>query len=406
MSATIIDFTDPAIQANPYPIYAELRRDAPVFWNGQHWLISRYEDIVALLTDPRMSSQRVDATFRVLPEDVQRELQPLRTVLSNRMLLTDPPRHTRLRTLVTKAFSAKAAHGKRERILGFCDLFLDRLVPQGHMDVMADYATPLPGWTIADTLGVPTDEQEAFTRWSHDQVRIYDRPGTAHERVAVMRQGQASMLAMKAYLEEVIEERRREPREDLLSELVAAEEQGDRLTVDEMTVMVVALLVGGNNSTAHLLGNAVLTLIRHPAELARLRAQPDLIRSAIEEVLRFESPVQATSRVATAPIELRGQVIEAGQNVSLLFGSANRDADQFSDPDRFDISRYPNRHLTFAHGPHFCLGSALARNVAQCAIMRLIERCDGLERIGDDVQWNEGFSFRSVKTLPVTFRPA
>jgi pimeloyl-[acyl-carrier protein] synthase len=406
MSATIIDFTDPAIQADPYPVYADLRRDAPVFWNGQHWLISRYEDIVALLTDTRMSSQRVDATFRVLPEDVQRELDPLRTVLSNRMLLTDPPRHTRLRTLVTKAFSAKAAQGKRERILGFCDMFLDRLIDQGSMDVMRDYATPLPGWTIADTLGVPTDEQEAFTRWSHDQVRIYDRPGTAHERIAVMRQGQASMLQMRSYLEEVIEQRRREPREDLISELVAAEEQGDRLTVEEMVVMVIALLVGGNNSTAHLIGNAVLTLTRHPEELARLRAQPDLIRPAIEEVMRFESPVQATSRVATAPIELRDQVIEPGQNVSLLFGSANRDEQQFSGPERFDIARHPNRHLTFAHGPHFCLGSALARNVAQCAVLRLIERCDDLQRVADDVQWNEGFSFRSVRTLPVMFRPA
>jgi pimeloyl-[acyl-carrier protein] synthase len=401
-----IDFTDPVIQADPYPVYARLRLEAPVFWNGQHWLISRYDDVVGLLTDRRMSSQRVDATFRVLPEDVQQELAPLRHILNNRMLLSDPPKHTRLRTLVTKAFSAKAAQGKRESIRQFCDEFLDRVVEQGSMDVMRDYATPLPGWTIADTLGIPVDEQQAFTRWSHDQVRIYDRPGTAHERIAVMRQGQKSMLEMKAYLEEVIEQRRREPREDLITELVAAEEQGDRLTVDEMVVMVIALLVGGNNSTAHVIGNAILTLTRHSESVDMLRARPELIRSAVEEVLRFESPVQATSRVATDDIELGGQVINAGQNVSLLFGSANRDESQFNDPDRFDLERHPNRHLTFAHGPHFCLGSALARNVAQVAVQRVVERCVDLRRVHDDVVWSDGFSFRSVKTLPVTFRPS
>ncbi|HUG16874.1 MAG TPA: cytochrome P450 [Thermomicrobiales bacterium] len=401
MSTTTIDFSDPAIQANPYPIYAELRREAPVFWNGQHWLISRYDDIATLMVDPRMSSQRVDATFRVLPEDVQRELQPLRVVLNNRMLLSDPPKHTRLRKIVMKAFSAKAAQGRREQIQAFCDQFLDRLEGRDVVDAMGEYATPLPGWTIADTLGVPHDEQEAFTRWSHDQVRIYDRPGTMHDRIAVMRQGQASMLEMKAYLEGVIEQRRRSPQEDLISELVMAEEQGDRLSVEEMVVMVIAILVGGNNSTAHLIGNAILTLLRQPEAAASLRERPELSRTTMEEVLRFESPVQATSRVATEAIEVGGQTIGAGDNVSLLFGSANRDEAQFPAPDVFDVARSPNRHLTFAHGPHFCLGSALARNVSQIAVLSIVTRFPEMRLVNDEVEWNEGFSFRSVKRLPV-----
>ncbi|MEZ4570863.1 MAG: cytochrome P450 [Thermomicrobiales bacterium] len=397
-----IDFSDPEVQANPYPIFEELRENDPVFWNGNAWLVSRYEDCVSLFTDPRMSSQRIDATFAVLPEDVQKELQPLREVLGDRMLLSDPPKHTRLRTLVMKAFSAKAAAGRRDRIQMFTDRFLDQVVDRGEMDVMADFATPLPGWTIADTLGIPQDRQQDFTRWARDQVLIYDRLG-AGDRVTIMRQGQASMLEMKEYLEEVIDERRRNPKEDLLTELVQAEEAGDRLTMNEMVVMVVALLIGGNNSTAHLIGNSILTLIRHPDDMARLRAEPDLIRTAVEEVMRYESPVMTTSRIAMEDMELHGQQIKAGDNINLMIASANRDPRQFDDPDTYVINRRPNRHLTFAHGPHFCLGSALARNVSQIAVLTAIQRLDNLQLVSDEIEWARGFAFRHARTLPVTF---
>jgi pimeloyl-[acyl-carrier protein] synthase len=406
MSVTpaIYNFSDPEVQVNPYPIYERLRRDSPVFWNGPYWLVSRYDDIVALLNDPRVSSARVEATFAVLPEDVQQELQPLRHVLGSRMLLSDPPRHTRLRTLMTKAFSARVTEAKRERIEEICNHFLDRVMAQGTMDVMQDVAVPLPGWVIADMLGVPKEDQEDFTRWSRDQVRVYDRSGTMHERIPIMRQGQASMLAMKAYLEEVIAARRKEPREDLITMMIEAEEAGDRLTTDEMVVMCIALLVGGNNSTAHLIGNAILTLARHPEAIAQLRANPALIRPAIEEVMRYDSPVQATSRVAREPIEVGGQTIDAGQNIYVLFGSANRDEAQFPDPTRFDIARAPNRHLTFAHGPHFCLGAAVARAEAQSAVLTIVQRCADLQLASEHVEWIEGFAFRGPKSLPVTFR--
>lgn len=399
-----IDFSDPDVQANPYPILRDLQENSPVFWNGNAWLISRYEDVVALFTDPRMSSQRIDATFAVLPPDVQQELQPLREVLGDRMLLSDPPKHTRLRTLVMKAFSAKAAAGRRDRIQMFCDRFLGPVVERGQMDVMAGFATPLPGWTIADTLGIPQDRQDDFTRWARDQVLIYDRLGTMGDRVAIMRRGQHSMLEMKEYLETIIEQRRREPREDLLTELVHAEEAGDQLSTNEMVVMVVAILIGGNNSTAHLIGNSILTLIRHPEARERLRAEPDLIRPAIEEVMRYESPVQTTSRVALEPVELGGQTIQPGDNVNLMIAAANRDPAQFDDPDTFVIDRRPNRHLTFAHGPHFCLGSALARNVAQIAVQSVIQRCDDLQLVSDEIKWAPGFAFRHASTLPVTFQ--
>ncbi|MGH9176342.1 MAG: cytochrome P450 [Vicinamibacterales bacterium] len=402
---TAIDFSDPVIQANPYPVYARLRRETPVVWNETtgSWLVSRYDDIVALLNDPRISSARVDATFRVLPEEVQRELEPLRTVLSRRMLLTDPPTHTRLKNLVMKAFSARMSESRRERIQAICDSFIDRLATRREIEIMGEFATPLPGWVTGDVLGVPIERQEQFSAWSHDQVRIYDRPGTVHDRVAVMRRGQASMLAMKAYLEEIIDQRRREPGDDVITMLVEAEEAGDRLTSDEMVVMVVAILVGGNNSTAHLIGNAILTLLRHPDALDRLRAEPALIRPAIEEVMRYESPVQATSRVAWEAIDLNGATIEPGQNVHVLLASGNRDETQFDAPDQFQIDRSPNRHLTFAHGPHYCLGTSLARTIAQTAVLTLITRFPNLSLANEAVEWNDGFSFRSLKVLPVLF---
>jgi pimeloyl-[acyl-carrier protein] synthase len=210
------------------------------------------------------------------------------------------------------------------------------------------------------------------------------------------------MLAMKAYLEEIIEQRRREPADDVITTLVQAEEAGDRLTNDEMVVMVVAILVGGNNSTAHLIGNAILTLLRHPDALARLRDDPSLIRPAIEEVMRFESPVQSTSRVAKEPIEIGGQTIEPGNNVHVLLASGNRDEAQFPDPTQYIIDRSPNRHLTFAHGPHYCLGTSLARTITQTAVLSLLTRFLDLQLASETPDWNDGFSFRSLKTLDVT----
>lgn len=402
--ATAIDFSEPAIQADPYSVYQRLRDETPVVWNEptNSWLVSRYDDIVALLNDPRVSSARVDATFRVLPEDVQRELGPLRLVLSQRMLLTDPPTHTRLKNLVMPAFAARMSERRRERIQQICDGFIDRLDSTGTLDVMRDFATPLPGWVTGDVLGVPVEQQQQFSDWSHDQVRVYDRLGALHDRVTVMRQGQASMLAMKSFLEEIIELRRRAPGEDVITSLVQAEQAGDRLSNDEMIAMVVAILVGGNNSTAHLIGNAILTLLRHPDALARLRDDPTLIRPAVEEIMRFESPVQSTSRVAKEPIELAGQTIEPGSNIHVLLASGNRDAAQFPNPGQFQIERSPNRHLTFAHGPHYCLGTSLARTITQTAVLTLISRFPTLALVHETPEWNDGFSFRSLKTLPVS----
>jgi len=405
-ATTTIDFSDPAIQADPYPHYRRLREEQPICWNGRTWLVSRYDDIVALLNDPRMSSARTEQTFAVLPPEVRQELTPLRTVLGSRMLLSDPPKHTRLKQIVNKAFTPRMIEGRRQRIQEICHSFIDRVIDRGELDVMEDLATMLPGWAITDILGVPYEDQPRFTRWARDQVLIYDRAGMTQDRVGIMRQGQQSMLEMRAYLQEVIEARRQDPQDDLITELIQAEEQGDRLSTDELFGMCVALLVGGNNSTAHLIGNAILTLIRHPEALERLRADPDLIRPATEEVMRYDSPVQATSRVVRETMEYGGQVFEAGQGIVVLVGSGNRDESQFPDPTTFDLTRQPNRHLTFAHGPHYCLGVSIARTVGQVGILTLVQRCTDLKLVNEQVEWLPGFAFRGPATLPITFRAA
>ena len=403
MKTTPPDFSDPAIQVDPYPHYQRLRDDAPVCWNGRTWLISRYDDIVTLLNDPRMSSARTEQTFAVLPPDVQQELTPLRSILGSRMLLSDPPKHTRLKAIVNKAFSPRMIEGRRTSIERICHGFIDEVIDKGTMDVMADVATKLPGWAITDILGVPYEDQPRFTRWARDQVAIYDRAGLTQDRVGIMRQGQKSMLEMKAYLEVVIEQRRIDPRDDLISELVMAEEQGDRLSLDELFGMCVALLVGGNNSTSHLIGNAILTVAHQPEALAQLLADPSLIAPATEEVMRYDSPVQATSRVVKETMSFKGETFEAGQGIVVLFGSGNRDETQFANPTVFEMTRQPNRHLTFAHGPHFCLGVSIARTVSQIGILALLQRCANLKLVSERVEWLPGFAFRGPHTLPVTF---
>ncbi len=403
MKTTTLDLSDPLIQADPYPHYAKLRQEAPVCWNGRTWLISRYADIVALLDDPRMSSARTEQTFAVLPPEVQEELTPLRSILGSRMLLSDPPKHTRLKAIVNKAFTPRMIESRRARIEQICHSFIDEVVEQGEMDVMAAVANKLPGWAITDILGIPYEDQPRFTRWARDQVLIYDRAGTTKDRVGVMRQGQKAMLEMRDYLEVIIEQRRSNPQDDLITELVQAESQGDRLTRDELFGMCVALLVGGNNSTAHLIGNAILTFIRHPEAMAQLLAQPELIAPATEEVLRYDSPVQVTSRIVKETMNFQGERFEAGQGIVVVFGSGNRDDAQFANPNVFDMTRQPNRHLSFAHGPHYCLGVSIARTVSQVGILALLQRCRNLKLVSEKIDWLPGMAFRGPHTLPVTF---
>ncbi len=383
---------------NPYPMYHRIREEAPVYWDGRKWTLSRYDDVLAALTDPRWSVEQVD-----FPGDAN---VPGGTLLNDTfrdmLLLVDPPRHTRLRGLVAQAFSAKAIRGltiEIERVVG---ALLDDVQPIGEMDVIADLGNPLPGRVIATMLGVPPDDQPHFKRWATGIAYALDSTGS-RDREERLTRGRHDLGELAAYLRDVIAARRGQPKEDLITALVQARDQNDRLSEAEIIATIVLLLFAGNETTTNLIGNGVLTLLRHPHELSRLRQEPDHLRWVIEEILRFESPVQYISRVALEPVAADGHEIQPGEAAVFVIGAANRDPAQFVEPDRFDPTRKPNRHLGFGHGTHFCLGAPLARLQGQVALKAVVQRLKGLELAIDDVSWRDTAGFRGLNALPVVF---
>jgi pimeloyl-[acyl-carrier protein] synthase len=315
------------------------------------------------------------------------------------MLFRDPPDHTRLRGLVNKAFTPRMVERLAPRIRKLAEELLDARAARGGMDAIADFAAPLPLLVIAELLGVPTEDRERLKRWSDDLAIMLD--GT----VALQFLGSAVQAAVEfdGYLRQRIAERRRAPRDDLLSELVAAQERGEALSEDEIVGSTILLLGAGHETTTNLIGNGILCLLRHPEQLARLRGDAGLLPSAVEEFLRYESPVQATSRIFPRDeVEVGGVAIPKGEEIGLFLGAANRDPEVFPDPERFDVGRRDNRHLSFGLGIHFCLGAGLARLEGRVAFEALLERAPGLRAAEEsEPVWRPGFLFRGVEALPV-----
>lgn len=386
----------PAAMDDPYPLYHQLRTNAPIRWDGATWVLTRYADVLAVLRDPRARAARIDPDPAWLE---QTGLAPLFTTHARMMLFTDPPDHTRLRGLVNTAFTPRVVEGLRSRITALVDELIDRIAAAGHTDLIQDLAYPLPVTVIAELLGVPTTMREQFRRWS-DGLATFIGGSSAPEMQTFMH-AQRCVLELSDYLRGEIAARRQQPRADLLTALVQAEAAGDRLSSEELIANAILLLVAGHETTTNLIGNGMLALLRHPDQHRRLVEQPELIGSAVEELLRYDSPVQATSRIMADDLELDGQRIRRGQHVTLLIGAANRDPAQFPDPDRLDITRQPNRHLSFAHGPHFCLGAPLARLEAQIAIGRLLQRLPTLQLATDRLVWRDNFTLRGLTALPL-----
>jgi len=393
----------PELRSDPYPIYRELREADPVHWQAlmQTWLLTRYDDVLAVLRDQgRFSSERSRATNPFVQEmEAFREASgPVGRTPT--MLSIDPPAHTRMRNLVNQAFTPRAVEGMRPHIAAISAALLDALPDRRRLDVVGDLAVPLPVIVIAEMLGVPAGERERFKAWSTDIAGTLAGP---FQPPAVLERAQRAANELADYFRGQIEARRGAPRDDLLSALLAAEEQGDLLSEDELLATCILLLVAGNETTTNLIGNGVLALLRNPEQLRRLQEQPDLIGSAVEEMLRYDGPVQLTSRVAVEEMELRGRRIEPGQVVLTVLGAANRDPAQFPDPDRFDIGRPPSRHLALGYGIHFCLGAPLAAAEAQIAIGALIERLPALE-LAAEPEWGASFILRGLRSLPVAAR--
>jgi cytochrome P450 len=382
---------------DPYPLYRQMRERDPVWWDGGSWVLTRHADVLLALLDPRLSAEFPDPASFLTDEELAR-FADLYAVTRAFMLFRDEPAHTRLRGLVAQAFSAKMVESMRPRVRRIVDELLDAVAPAGEMDIIRDLANPLPGVVIAEMLGVPQVDQPRFKHWANEYA-IY--LGAANKDNAVRQRGNDSVVAMTAYIRQAAAERRERPRGDLLTALVQAEEAGEHLSELELAATCFLLLFAGNETTTNLIGNGILTLLRHPDALAQLRAQPELIRTATEEFLRFEGPVQMTGRRVREDVEVGDTLVRAGDSVTTILGAANRDPDQFPDPDRLDITRRPNRHVAFGHGVHFCLGAPLARLEGQIAIDAVVRRFPRLRLACDDIEWQPNDVFRGLTALPV-----
>lgn len=391
----------PEMLADPYPYYHRLRAADPVYWHAplRAWLVTRYDDVFAALHDPRLSADR---TIAMQAAADRPELRPFFAFIANRMVFTDPPKHTRLRGLVNQAFKPHIIEALRPHIQSLVDGFLDRVQAQGQMDVIGDLAFPLPATVIAELLGIPVDDRERLKKWSDEFILILSAAPTAITVETYQRTARAAQ-AMTDYFRGIVAERRRQPRHDLLTMLEQTEEQGERLTEEELFATANQLMVAGHETTTNLIGNGLLALLRHPDQIQQLRDNPVLYPQAVEELLRFDGPVQFVDRIARQDTEIAGRHIRQGQLVHLMLGAANRDPAHFPNPDRLDIYRPTGRHLGLGQGIHFCLGAPLARLEAEIALRTLITRWPKVCLAVEQPAHRENFNMRGLKSLPVTF---
>ena len=388
---------DPEFLADPYPTYHRLRAEDPVHQSPLgFWVLTRYDDVSAVLRDPRFIKEPLAALVAArFGAEVPRGVG-----LS--MLDRDPPDHTRLRGLVSKAFTPRVVDGLRSRIQQIVDELITRVQAAGSMDVIEEFAYPIPVNVICEMLGVPLADHERFKGWSLDIARGLDSIWLPPDS-EVPRRSAASRHAINDYFRGLIAQRRASPRGDLLSALIAAEEAGDKLNEEELLATCILILIAGHETTVNLIGNGVLALLRNPGELKRLRETPGLIMTVVEELLRYDGPVQRTARVASAPATIGGRTIAKGEMVMPFIGAADRDPSQFPDPDRLDLTRADNRHIAFGWGIHFCLGAPLARVEGQIAIDALVRRLPRLELMTDEPEYRQSLTLRGLKTLPIKF---
>ncbi len=396
---------DPAFRADPYPAYARLRAEDPVHhapWGG--WLVSRYADCVSVLKDPRASSDMsASPAYRQAreqglfdPDEALAQTPPF--------LILDPPDHTRLRGLVSRAFTPKAIELERPRIQRIVDELLAAAAERRVVEMIEEIAYPLPVRAICGMLGVPPEDHATFAGWSRLLSQAMDpQPNPSPEAIKARRNAGNDFAQ---YVRNLIGERRKRPGNDLLSALIEVEEAGDALTEAELISTCILLLAAGHETTVSLIGNGTLALLRHPAELARLQAEPSLARSAVEEFLRYDAPVQFAFRTAKDAIDVNGRTIGKGEQMLLLLASANRDPAQFQDPDRLDICRGDSRHLAFGHGIHFCLGAPLARLEGEVFFATLAQRFAGMRLLTEAPQYAPNIVNRRLAALPIELQPA
>ncbi|MCY7417410.1 MAG: cytochrome P450 [Chloroflexi bacterium] len=394
----------PAYFQDPYPVLARIRDADPVYWSDRWgvWVVTRHEDVVAMLRDPRRFSNagRFSTFLGVLPPEAAPHVEPLRRHYASGMLQSDPPDHARLRPLVNTALTPRVVAASRPRIQQLVADLIGSFRDRGEADLLREFAYPLPAIVICELMGVPVADREQRIELSDGVVGI-QRAGRATVDEHLVGSAR-SIVGMEEYFRDLCHERRAHPRGDLITALVQAEEAGDRLDEAELISMCTTLMVAGHETTRNLIGNGLLLLLQRPADLARVAAEPDLWESAIEEMLRFESPVSRGWRRVAVDTSFGGRDLHEGQLVYLMLGAANRDPRVFAEPDRFDIARQANRHLAFGQGIHFCLGAPLTRLEARVGFPALIAALPGL-RVDGDLRWHESVTHRGLVSLPVRF---
>lgn len=384
----------PRVYRNPYPTYAKLRRQDPVHWNflSRSWVFSRYRDIDAILRDHTRFSN--DSRYR---QGVSQAQAASSNPSGPSMLFLDPPDHTRLRALVQQAFTPRALEALAPRIRQIAAHLLDQVADPTAFEVMEALARPLPMIVMAELLGVPTRDLTQFQTWSRQRARVIEPTMTAREQ----RLATQAANELDAYFLGLIARRQVEPQDDLISALVAAEAAGDQLSHDELLVMLRLLLVAGNETTTNLIGNGLLALVRHPDQLQVLRSDPSRMAGAVEELLRYVSPVQVSGRTALQDMAFDGRAIRKGQGIVLLMGSANRDPEVFGQPDRLDISRHGPSPLVFGRGIHHCLGAPLARLEARIVFATLLERFTEMHLLAAEPPFRDNIVLRGLEVLPI-----
>jgi cytochrome P450 len=395
----------PEILQDPYPTYARLHAEGPLHYldvggNGAAaWSIFSHAECSAIAKDPRLSAKRAHKLILPLPFERQPEFKELAHLFSLWMIFMDAPEHTRLRKLLNKGFAPNVIEALRPQVEAIVDRMLSPLRQGSQIELLSEFANPLPVRIILELLGIPQELNEMLVELSRAVASFRGTPTPTVEQAQV---AQAGLIQLNEFFRKTVAERRRNKGNDLISLLIDIEEQGEVLTEEEVFAQCTALLFAGHETTRNLIGNGMYTLLKHPEETNDLRERPELIRSAVEELLRYESPVQFTSRVLKEDMEICGQRIPKNWSILCMLGAANRDPKQFEEPNRLNLKRLKNEHLAFSAGPHFCIGNQLARMEGQVALLNLVQRFPKMTPSGPRPQWAPTFGFRGLKALPVT----
>lgn len=394
---------DPSlVGSGRYKVYARMREQHPVFWDARvgTWVVTGFDAAMKALKDDRLKANRLRSMLTLMDADSREVFEPLIESVSRFLLFMDAPDHTRVRSLVHKAFTPRRVEGMRDHMQEVVDHLLDEVADNGGMDVMQDVAFRLPTTVIAEMLGVPPEDHEDFRRWTEGlAVFLGDMVPTAQK----LETGLESIQQMERYFRDAAERVRREPGPDLLTALTVAEEMGDQLSEEELLSTAILLLAAGHETTASLVGNALQLILTHPEQMQMLRDDPALMAGAVEEFLRIESPIQLTAREASEQLELAGQRIDVKDLVTIALGAANHDPAVFDNPETLDVTRPKFAHLAFSHGPHYCIGSMLARAEAQVALNTILKRFPNIAPVEQHADWRDNQVFRGLASLRVTF---